>query len=335
VKKICHSLKPVPTLKLTVWYNLEKMSFKLYYQYIIIIMPTKILSSSPYVNTLSAKQIVNFQRKALANRQVISQEPSLLQSNSFTVNPIELEIQKFVNLSQKIMNDVEYLNSTIDYHSKSSFSTPLPKRVEMEMEQPPPVDEDPFLDYQDIYTSPFQDEPIMATPVKMRKTLSVERKIDVLRQRIYKTKLKIDQYQEELASGSVTKKRVKQLEANILRNMESLENLTNELNELTGPTCDSDDEDMEETGGAMDSQSQIIKTANNLIYLLREADLAINTKLFPVARILNPIQKETLRRCYHELRDSLNTIPPIPNAKIDVKLTEEIQKFEQDLSSIL
>jgi hypothetical protein len=128
-------------------------------------MPTKILSSSPYVNTLSAKQIVNFQRKALANRQ-ISQDPSLLQSNTFTTNPIELEIQKFVNLSQKIVNDVEYLNSTIDYHSKSSTietSTPLRKRVEME--QPPPVDEDPFLNYQEIYRSPFEDEPIMATPV--------------------------------------------------------------------------------------------------------------------------------------------------------------------------
>jgi hypothetical protein len=305
-------------------------------------MPTKILSSSPYVNTLSAKKIVNFQRKALANRQVISQDPSLLQSNTFTTNPIELEIQKFVNLSQKIVNDVEYLNSTIDYHSKSSTfepSTPLRKRVEME--QPPVENEDPFLDYQEIYQSPFQDEPIMAKPVKMRQTLSVERKIDVLRQRIYKTNLRIDQYQEELGSVSVTKNRRKQLESNILRNMSSLENFTNELNDLTGATGkmdiepDSDDDEMEETGGAMDSQSQIIKTANNLIYLLREGDLAINTKLFPVARILNPIQKETLRRVYHELRDALNTIPPIPNAKIDKTLTDIITKFLNDFNSIL
>ena len=64
-------------------------------------MPTKIISTSPYVNTLSAKQIIAFQRKALANRQVNPQENSLLQSNTFTTNPIELEIQKFVNLSQK------------------------------------------------------------------------------------------------------------------------------------------------------------------------------------------------------------------------------------------
>ena len=241
------------------------------------------------------------------------------------------------------MKDVEYLNSTIDYHSKSSSfetSTPLRKRVEMEREQPP-ADVDPFLDYQEIYQSPFQDEPIMATPVRARNTLSVDRKIDVLRERIHKTNLRIGQYEEELASANLTKKRVKQLETNILRNMSTIENLTNEFNELTGATgkmsleADSDDDDMEETGGAMDSQSQIIKTANNLIYLLREGDLIINTKLFPFARILNPIQKETLRRVYHELRDALNTIPPIPNAKIDVKLTEEIKKFDNDLNAIL
>jgi hypothetical protein len=123
--------------------------------------------------------------------------------------------------------------------------------------------------------------------------------------------------------------------------MESLENLRNESNELTGATgkmsleADSDDDDMEETGGAMDSQSQIIKTANNLIYLLREGDLTINTKLFPIARILNPIQKETLRRLYHELRDALNTIPPIPNAKIEKTLTDIITKFLNNFNSIL
>jgi DNA repair ATPase RecN len=176
----------------------------------------------------------------------------------------------------------------------------------------------------------------------MRKTLSVERRIGILEKKIQDTESKIDKYQNEFEAHEITNRRRKQLEANILRNMQSLENFTNELNELTGVTGkmdippDSDDE-MEETGGAMDSQSQIIKTANNLIYLLREGDLTINKKLFPVARILNPIQKETLRRVYHELRDSLNTIPQIPNAKIDKTLTDThiITKFLNNFNSIL
>jgi hypothetical protein len=218
-------------------------------------------------------------------------------------------------------------------------------------EDPKDDEEEPFLNYQEIYQSPFQNELIMATPIKMRNTLSVEKKIAVLEKRIRETERRINQYQNEYEVFDISKKRRKQLEANIQRNMASLENLTNELNELTGANRqvgkmdippDSDDDDDMEGGsmiglyrsGAKDTNSQIVKVANSLIYLLREATTMIRTVLFPIARILNPVQQDVLRRAKTEVIDALNTIPTLQE-KTENSFVKASDQFIEEFNTIV
>ncbi len=66
---------------------------------------------------------------------------------------------------------------------------------------------------------------------------------------------------------------------------------------------------------------------------MREADLIINTQLFPNARILNPIQKNVLRNQYEKLNSIFQTIEE--KDRQDLNLDTEFQKFLTDFNNII
>jgi hypothetical protein len=147
--------------------------FVILYVSIYIAMP-KILSSDINVNQKASKQVVRFMNKALLNKTFPVDQSSILQNNSFTANPIESDFQKFIQLCSKIVNEAEYLISNVNYHNNNSQYQP---RFEPRMEEPivdeperlvsyrTPIkskdEEDPFVRYEDVYHSPFENEDVV------------------------------------------------------------------------------------------------------------------------------------------------------------------------------
>jgi hypothetical protein len=293
-----------------------------------------ILANSPFSNIEAAKRIVAFQNKAIQNQQVLPQgETPLLQKNAYTTNPIELEVQKFVTLAQKIVNESEYLVSYIDYH-QSSNQPPKPSSAQVE----------PFDPYNFSFGDVYDDSPIKSlrvypitpTPTKPKRVNTIEKQVEALQNKINNAQQRIQKYQDQLPNATTNKERnalvknIKNNENTLAKYMADFEQLNQEIG-IMGSTKEGSGM---YGGSSNDTKSQVIKVTNNLIYLLREADLAVNTKLFPVARILNPVQKDALRRIYNELQDKFNRIPLL-GGKTDESLTEAMRKLLVDLQNIL
>lgn len=171
-----------------------------------------------------------------------------------------------------------------------------------------------------------------------------------LLQLIQKIRAGIEQYDKDL-SNATTKKEITRINKNITNNNKKLTSLLQDYEQLGKQTSsstsaneiplpDSDDEfegsgmpNLFYRGGAKDTNSQVIKVANNLIYIMREASLFIQEKLYPVARILNPIQLETLRKVKAEI-DTLNNIPQL-EGKTERSLGDAITQLIENFNSIV
>jgi len=237
---------------------------------------------------------------------------------------------------------VVYLKSTLDYHTNK---TAIPVA--------PPISplEEPFLDIGSVYETPSAKE-IIGSPLKSIRGIR-EKNLADIEGKINERSNALTKYKEELeqAIQGNDKTSIRGLKQNILRNEQALEKYMSEyeqrlnISEGVIPSLQTpkrvgfaQEEERGLYGGAEaddDTISKIIKNGNDLILLLREADLALNSKLFPVARILNPIQKNTLREIYFELETELNSIPPLPSAKVESDLKRVLENFLNDLKAIL
>jgi hypothetical protein len=301
-----------------------------------------ILARNPNVQQLSAKRVVSFLNKAIQNQTANAVVPSLLQTNPLVVNPTELLVQNFINLCKKIINESEYLISNVSYHSTKESeveakTNALP-REEMVYETSPmkTLADDPFLPIESIYESPKTRKPkrimrdedigsIIAVQLGRKREL-LGKWVDTKRQ------AQADGDEKELARAN---KNIRSNENAIFSLQTQLDNIRERI-PVAGMEMEMEME-MEGRGlyGGSDIASRVIQTANNVIYLLREADLYILTKLFPVARILNPIQKDLLRRTYHEMEDQLINVPVLRNNRVEEDYKTIANKFLEDFNSIL
>jgi hypothetical protein len=191
--------------------------------------------------------------------------------------------------------------------------------------------EDPFLPIESIYESPktsrrrIMDDKDIGTIIAVqlnRKRELLEKWVETKRQ----------------AQADGDEKEIARANKNIRSNENAIFSLQTQLDNIRAriPEAEMGMEGRGLYGGSGDDiASRVIQPANNVIYLLREADLYILTKLFPVARILNPIQKDLLRRTYHEMEDQLINVPVLRNSRVEEDYKTIANKFLEDFNSIL
>jgi hypothetical protein len=304
-----------------------------------------IKSTSPYVERLAAKKIVNFQNKAIQNKAHLNNaQPSLMQSNQFTTNSIELAVQRFIQMCQRIFNETEFLISHINHFKENTDDN----------------ENDPILSMEDVYgkatsktlveDSPLRlmakripskaehDTPLQAislfeeTPRRVRGNRLPNK--EELKQRINNYQMRVEDYLSKMERADKAKD-IKKFKSSIRYNEHKLNNLLNLMNSpmnvMNKPFTEEDPYDL--MGGATENHLQLIKVRNNLLYLLREADLIINTQIFPNARILNPIQKNVLRNEYEKLNSIFETIEE--KDRQDLNLYTEFQKFLTNFNNII
>jgi len=311
-----------------------------------------IKSTSPYVEQLAARRVVRFQNKAIQNNAHLNKsQSSLMQFNQFNTNSIELAVQRFIQMCQRIFNETESLISHINHFKENTDDN----------------ENDPILNMEDVYgkatsktlvedsplrlmakriPSKFQgaehDTPLQAitlfeeSPKKARGKRIPNN--EELEQKINNYQMRIEDYLSKIQKAEKTKD-VKRFRSNIKYNEKKLNNLLNivmksPMNVMNSSFTDKKTPDqLHLIGGATDNHFQLIKVRNNLFYLLREADLIINTQLFPNARILNPIQKNVLRNQYEKLNSIFQTIEE--KDRQDLNLDTEFQKFLTDFNNII
>jgi hypothetical protein len=247
-------------------------------------------------------------------------------------------------MCQRIFNETEFLISHINHFKENTDDN----------------ENDPILSMEDVYgkatsktlveDSPLRlmakripskaehDTPLQAislfeeTPRRVRGNRLPNK--EELKQRINNYQMRVEDYLSKMERADKAKD-IKKFKSSIRYNEHKLNNLLNLMNSpmnvMNKPFTEEDPYDL--MGGAKENHLQLIKVRNNLLYLLREADLIINTQIFPNARILNPIQKNVLRNEYEKLNSIFETIEE--KDRQDLNLYTEFQKFLTNFNNII